>query len=64
MRKDDLDWGIYDDILETNHRRVEICSTTYRVNENTAAICHALLLLCDSINDKHIPVRECCNGRD
>lgn len=56
MRKEDLDWGIYDNIRDVSreeaHRRVEICGTTYHVSENTACLCHAVMLLVDSLNDK------------
>ena len=52
MQKDDNDWSIYinRDFVWT----VEMNGTKYTVDKSAAAICHAILLLVDAVNDKKI----------
>lgn len=55
MRKEDLDWCVNDKGApppNTDRREIEICGNHYYVDERTACLAHAILLLCDSINDK------------
>ena len=54
MRKEDNDWSILlgqgDDSV--NASLVDINGTSYDVDDKTACIVHAILLLVDAINDK------------
>ena len=54
MKKDDNDWCI----TPPNYKRcewlVEIKDTVYMTECDTAALCHAVLLLVDAINDKKV----------
>lgn len=50
MRKDDNDWSLTK--YTGDYYKVEINQTHYEVDDNTAALCHAILLLVDAVNDK------------
>ena len=59
MKKEELySWGITHESkdlpyeAEQKDHNVAINDMIYNVNTDTAAICHAILLLVDSINDK------------
>ena len=49
MKKEDNDWSIIHWTPEEH--KVEINSSEYEVDTNTAALCHAILLLVDAVND-------------
>jgi hypothetical protein len=57
MRKEDIEWGVHgldeEDKANGTKRRIEISGNTYAVDEKTACITHAILLLIDSLNDKN-----------
>jgi hypothetical protein len=52
MRKEDNDWSSIG-LTEEEHQ-FEINGRDYLVDSNTAAICHAILLLVDAVNDKSL----------
>jgi hypothetical protein len=55
MRKEDVHWGIHDLKDYDGTCRVEICEISYSCSQEMAAICHAILLLVDAVNDKPSP---------
>ena len=56
MRRDDLEWAVKypqeDESSRKYERKVQIMGMDYMVDENTACLANAILLLIDSINDK------------
>jgi len=59
MNKEDNDWSIDTDYTIHNNQemiRVDINGTTYHVDDNTACLAHAILLLVDAVNDKRLKI--------
>jgi hypothetical protein len=52
MRKHDNDWEISYGEITDPRRKVIINTTKYNVDDKTACLAHAILLLVDAINDK------------
>ena len=53
MRKEDNEWEIISDKLLSRHV-IEINRKRYAIDDKTAALCHAILLLVDAVNDKKV----------
>lgn len=58
MKKEDNDWEILDSSAEKGYEnnpiKITINGETYHTPQKYGAICHAILLLVDAINDKKV----------